>query len=84
MTAYEIRVLLHYHMVPDQDHPDIQRAPPIWRPTIEKFQEEHLLQMTLDRGAIRDVVYEITDRGRAYCERLQTLPLPEQTWGYQS
>lgn len=78
MNPYEIAVLLHYY-VKCTDHPDIERTPPIWRPTIERFQSLDLLKVGIE-GAER--VYDLTDRGRVYIEKLLTIPLPEQSWGY--
>lgn len=76
MTSYEIRVLLHYYYSAE-DHGDMSRNPPIWRPTIESFKENDLLTET---HRLAGVLYAITDRGRAYCEALQQVPLPEPQW----
>jgi hypothetical protein len=74
VTPYEINILLHYYSRAE-DHPDISRNPPIWRPTMFSFAE---------RGLICDgthgVSYGLTDRGRAYIEALQRIPLPQQVW----
>lgn len=75
MTPYEIRALLHYY-ASNKDHGDLNRNPPIWRPTIESFLAQGLIVATSGLA----VVYEITDRGRIYVEALQRVPLPVQRW----
>lgn len=78
MTMYEIEVLIWYHTRGD-DHPDLSRKPPVWAPTIEKFLREDVMIPT-DEMSLGDVCYQLTDRGRQYCESLKRVPLPEATW----
>lgn len=85
MTCYEMGIMIHYYTTP-LDHPDIERNPPIWRPTITAFLDTDLLQLR-DQAEPEEIrtaesCYVITDRGRAYVERLRTIGLPEQSWGY--
>jgi hypothetical protein len=75
MTPYEIDVLLWYYTRPG-DHPDVQRDPPVWRPTIQNFIVDGLLSQMVSETS----VYVLTDRGAAYCQALQQVPLPEQQW----
>ena len=76
MTPYEIDILLHYYSRAE-DHEDIHRKPPIWQPTLRRFLDDELLQPTAN-GA--DVIYAISERGTAYVEALQRIPLPVQIW----
>lgn len=73
MTPYEIDILLHYYCRVD-DHEDMSRTPPIWRPTIEGFIQEGVL--SVGTGGREERAYSLTDRGKAYCEQLQRLKLP--------
>ena len=78
MTPYDIGVLLHYHCTM-HDHPDLERNPPIWRPSIQWFLEERLLESTV--GGADDAAYRITERGRFYVDNgLCEVPLPVQEW----
>ena len=74
MSPYKLNIMLHYY-ARTNDHPDIVRNPPIWRPTIESFMRDGLLEVgdKLEDAA----VYRITARGRAFCEALTLVPLPE-------
>ena len=76
MTPYEIDIVLWYY-VRVGDHPDIQRNPPVWRPTVDGFIDNGLLLISKGR---MDVVYVLSERGRAYVEALQRVRLPVQTW----
>lgn len=78
MTPYEIDVLLHY-FCRGIDHPDIERNPPIWRPTIQRFINANLLRAGHERDQPL-VAYVLTGRGMAYCEALQLVPLPAAAW----
>lgn len=79
MTPYEIGVLLHYYARVD-DHPDIQRNPPIWRPTIDDFKAAKLLATRAAEDNRHEAVYVLTSRGRAYMDVLQAVPLPSLMW----
>lgn len=74
MSPYEIGILLWYHCRPT-DHEDIQRNPPVWRPTIERFIADELLVT-----ATGDTAYAMTERGHAYVRALCSVPLPEHAW----
>jgi len=84
VTPYEIDILLHYYCR-GGDHPSMERNPPMWRPTIDQFQADHLIR-TIPQETRAQMAhpccYEILDRGRIYCEKLIATPLPLPTWGY--
>jgi hypothetical protein len=75
MTPFEIDVLLHYYTRPT-DHEVLQRNPPIWTETRTRFVADGLLEVSSNRCT----AFKITDRGRAYVEALQRVPLPIQKW----
>lgn len=77
MTVFELGILLHYYARVD-DCDACNRNVPIWRETVEMFLREELLRRAPE--PIRDACYEITDRGRAFVDALQTVPLPTQHW----
>lgn len=81
MTPYEIDVLLWYHCRA-LDHPDMERNPPVWRPTITGFMEERLVRRVevSEQNPTYPRCYSLTDRGRAYAESLQRVPLPVAAW----
>lgn len=78
MTPYEIDVLLWYS-ARCEDHPDMIRNPPVWRPTVDQFKALDLLVLA-SKEMSRGTCYELTDRGRVYVEALQAVPLPRPTW----
>lgn len=71
MVPYEIDILLHYYSR-CEDHEDIVRDPPVWRPTMLRFIEQGLIEHSPGDG----VTYALTDRGKCYVEALQRVPLP--------
>lgn len=75
MTPYEIDVLLHYYCRA-VDHPDMERNPPVWKPTILQFVGEGLLAVATSKG----MCYSLTERGQAYVDALQRVPLPRSAW----
>ena len=77
MSPYEIQVLFHYYVCAE-DHPDINRNPPIWRPTIEKFQRENLIETSMERKDTR--LYRLTQRGDVFCKFITQLSLPRPAW----
>lgn len=80
MTPYEIGLILHYYYSAE-DHEDIQRNPPVTRPTLLSFVEHGLLVYRHDsERQVDDAMYAITERGTAYCKALQRVQLPIQIW----
>lgn len=80
MTPYEIDILLHYHCR-GEDHEDVHRNPPVWRPTIDMFLQLDLLRQTRPEEQGRyPMVYTLTERGHAYCAALEAVPLPDAAW----
>lgn len=81
VSPYEIDILLWYH-TRAEDHPDTERQPQIWRPTMQRFLEQGLLEFISEheRDATYPMMYRPTDRCRAYCEALCSVPLPEHSW----
>lgn len=78
MSPYEIGVLLHYYSSAC-DHDDIHKNPPIWRPTIEKFIADGLLESPGHDHWHR--TYRLTERGKFYVvEGLCAIPLPTHKW----
>lgn len=75
MTPYEIGVLLWYY-ARVEDHPDFDRKPPIWEPTIQSFFFSGLVSI---KGS-PDVMFALTDKGMAYVDALQQVPLPVAVW----
>jgi hypothetical protein len=81
MTPFEIDIMLHYYCHAD-DHPHLRNEPPIWRGTMQAFLDQGLLVFVPEQA--RDTnypqTYRLTERGKAYCEQLQAVPLPVQIW----
>jgi hypothetical protein len=78
MTPYEIDLLLWYY-ARAEDHPDVERQPPIFQPTLEAFIAAQVLEPEQGWDGTGPA-YKLTARGRAYCAALQRVPLPESTW----
>lgn len=81
MSPYEIHLLLHYYCRAE-DHPDMQRNPPVWRPTIEAFLAADMLRVVPvdEQNLTYPMCYGLTSRGRFYVEALQRVPRPESRW----
>lgn len=75
MSPYEIGILIWYYAHVD-DHPDIERRPPVWEPTLDQFLRWNLLRPSFET----ERHYMLSDRGRAYVEALQRVPLPTSIW----
>lgn len=75
MTPYEMDILLYYHCRVD-DHPDIERQPPVYTPTMQSLVADGLITLAGVEGRF----YEMTPRGHAYCESLKRVPLPRPAW----
>lgn len=76
MSPYEINVLLHYHCHA-HDYEDVERNPPVWRPTIEGLIRDGLIEKSTTAN------YRITEKGRFYViEGLCQVPVPVQTWRF--
>ena len=78
MSPYEIDVALWYHARPS-DHPDLERNPPIWRPTIDWFLKEELLTRDSEEARKFGMRYFPTSRLKAFVYGLQQVPLPSWT-----
>ena len=79
MTPFEIRILLHYYVSPDEPE---ERDAPIFVETIRRFLVEGLIEQhpDCDETCSRCRKYQTTARGDAYCEALKRVPLPVQAW----
>lgn len=77
MTPYEIDILLFYY-ARCEDHPDIVRNPPGWRVTVKSLIEQDLL--TREERTEWNLAFRLTDRGTAYVDALQRVPLPRAAW----
>jgi hypothetical protein len=75
MSCYELRVLMHYYYSPEE-HPDFERNPPVWEPTVDKLIRAGLVMLRM-QGA---TAYVITEKGSAHVEALLNFPLPVQRW----
>ncbi len=78
MTCFELGVMLHYYARVD-DCEAMLRNPPIWPETIHMLLEQRLLE-AVPSDEKRDAAYRITERGKAFAEALQLVPLPTQHW----
>lgn len=78
MSPYELGIMLHYYAHVD-DHESVIRNPPIWGETCSRFQDNDLIEC-VPREEVKDAVYRITSRGRAFVEALEDVPLPSQRW----
>jgi hypothetical protein len=74
MSPYALDVILWYYCR-CEDHPDYTRQPPVWSDVIDMFIQNNMLT-----GGSDEMTYQITDRGKAFCEALQRVPLPVQIW----
>lgn len=81
MTPFELDILLHYYGCAD-DHPVIERNPPIWPETRNAFISEKLLEAEpcVAPPGYPQRTYRLTPRGRAYVKFVLAVPLPEQSW----
>ena len=75
MTPFEMEILIWYYCRAD-DHPVIERNPPIWPETLKHFLDEELLM----KSHIPGQTYTATPRCAAYVKSLLRVPYPEQAW----
>lgn len=75
MTPLEMTIMLHhYGSTAPWDH--VSRHSLAGIAALRKLVQELMLEKSLpDAGGV--VTYEITDKGRAYVEALERVPLPE-------
>ena len=79
MTPFEIDILLHYYgRAGDSDV--VRRNPPIWLETRTRFIADGLLELLTDPPDEFGSTYRLTERGHAYCDGIQRVPLPRQRW----
>ena len=76
MTLFEIDILTHYH-TRATDYRDGDFSAEILPEVFDNLVSDNLLTCT---GRIDGAVYKITDRGTAYIEALQAMPLPVAKW----
>lgn len=74
MTIYELRILMHYHCCVDEPR---EKQAPIWQDTVVRLFKLGLLVNDLS-DEMRS--FRLSDKGTAYVEALQRLPLPVQRW----
>lgn len=70
MTAFKLRILLHYYSSPT-DYPD--RSMPIWNETIGELMNAGLVEYNPDEHGL----YKRTDKLKCYIDYILELPLPE-------
>lgn len=76
MTPYEIRIMLHYETMNDDYEGS---GEPILPVVLASFVADGLLTES-DNRSIAKRRYSITEKGRAYCVALESVPLPIQRW----
>ena len=74
MTPLQIKIALHYHGCAD-DYPELSY--PAQQDALSLFLQEGLLVKLNDDEKVK---YEATERLHVYCEALQRINLPRQTW----
>lgn len=79
MTPYELRVLLHYYAHVD-DPPQVADNPPVWSETRDRFLSEDLIRTAVGDERRYGASWMLTERGRAFCDALQIVPLPDRVW----
>lgn len=73
VTPFQIEILFHYYTWAD-DSPAVKLRPPILESTMQWFADQDLIMPS----SVSDPLYLITDRGRAWCEHVCGLRLPDQ------
>jgi len=84
MTLLGIEILIHYRCFMT-DFRDGDFTAPAVRDAINTFRDELDLLTSVPEeehdGTMKELpMYRITERGRAFVEALQKLPLPKQIW----
>ena len=79
MTPLEIKILLHYYTHADDYRKGDFSAPAV-SDAIKYFAYELHPPLMKVKSIPDGQYYGLTDRGRAYCEALEALPLPEIRW----
>lgn len=77
MTPLEIQIALVYHATAS-DFRDGDFSAPAVRQAIEDFLSRGLLKLDPNKNTI----YIATERLDVYCEKLKSIELPRQIWGY--
>ena len=78
MSPFEIGIILHYSYS-SEDHPAMFDGVPIWPTTRDQLKEWGLLEETTMRTG-KHPCYRLTERGKAYAQALQRMPLPIARW----
>lgn len=76
MTPFEIDILMHY-LTRANDYRDGDFSAPILPATMQSFVDQGLMTEEPEDSSRR---FNLTERGIAYCESLQCVPLPVQRW----
>ncbi len=71
MTPLQIEIMLHYHCITTDYE---QGYYPAQGEAIRAFRASGMLEVNPDPDGTK---LRITDKGRAYCEALQAVPIPE-------
>ena len=81
MTPFDLDILLHYYGHAD-DHPVVEKNPPIWEETREAFFSEKLLEPEprIAPAGHPQRTYCLTRRGQAYIAFVLAVPLPVMNW----
>lgn len=78
MTPFMLTTLLHYYVSPEPPEWE-RRELPIWPETLQEMLFEGLLKERPEQTAEASR-YVLTARGRAFCDSLQRVPLPQERW----
>jgi hypothetical protein len=82
MTPLQIQIALVYHAT-SSDFRDGDFSVPAVRQAIEDFLTYGLLKLNINRQLDNEPVYVGTERLDVYCEKLKSIELPTQMWGYE-
>jgi hypothetical protein len=91
MTPYELDLLLGYYTSPD---PNVRQCS-ILQETLNQFEADGILEsysLTETEfpgepdgeyhGGVAKVGWRVTSKGRAYIEKILSIPYPEQEWRF--
>ena len=79
MTPLLIEIMLHYHCRADDYRDGDFRAPAV-REGIDWLRDD--AKMIEHQSGDRTNMYRLTERGKAYVEYLQMIPLPTASWTF--
>jgi hypothetical protein len=75
-TPYELSIIIHYCVKCDDWE---KMSVPIWRETITRLIELDMIEGSEKFG----VIYQATDKAKAYLDKLCNTPLPVKKWVFE-